>query len=214
MVNMPEYFQISKWWFLISVISWQIFRVARRVQRSWLRLSIRATASAFLAGSLAISFFLSVVLVGCSKTLITSHAPNRSATVRVNETCFFPDCSVDVTSQTHWWTEQRIASRRDCIVNFAHVAWSSDSRVAAVFVDNGDCSSIHVGYDFRTRSVVPFEPLADLVRRSIVKEYSIRPEDLRPYGGDPLEWAHYAGDGKVKPGVEAFRKKYGPDRWP
>ena len=95
-------------------------------------------------------------------------------------------------------------------MNFAHVAWSPDSRVAAIFVDNGYCSSIHEGYNAKTSSIVPFEPLADQVRRSIINEYGVRPDDLVPYGGDPLEWAHYAGDGILRPGVEAFRRKYGP----
>ena len=99
-------------------------------------------------------------------------------------------------------------------MNFAHVSWSPDSRVAGIFVDNGYCSSIREAYDVRTASVVPFEPMADRVRHSIINEYGVSQKDLAAYGGDPLEWAHYPGDGIARPGVEAFRKKYGPDKWP
>ena len=156
---------------------------------------------------------LSLILLlqlGCSKTLITSRAPDHSAIIRVKEMCIFPDCLVSVTAQPGWWTEETIAHRSDCIVNFAHVAWTSDSRVAAIFVDNGYCSSIREAYDVKKPSVTPFDPFADLIRRSIVREYGIHPEDLAPYGGDPLEWAHYPGDGIPRPGVDAFRQKYEP----
>src|SRR5580698_6486120 len=149
---------------------------------------------------LPVLFLVLFLQVGCSKTLIKSLAPDRTATVRVKESCGFPDCVVNVTIQTGWWTEKRIANRTDCIVNFAHVTWSPDSRIAAIFVDNGYCSSIHEGYDVRTASLVPFTPMADQVRRSIIKEYGILPNELAPYGGDPLEWAHYPGDGIARPG--------------
>jgi hypothetical protein len=168
----------------------------------------------YLAWRVVLLFLFALLQAGCSKTLITSRAPNQSAIIRVKEFCGFPDCVVNVTAQTGWWTEKTIAIRRDCIVNFAHVAWSPDSHVAAIFVDNGFCSSIHEGYDLRSSSLVPFTPLADLVRRSIISEYRVRPSELVPYGDDPLEWAHYPGDGIARPGVEAFRKKYGPDKWP
>lgn len=157
---------------------------------------------------------LLILEVGCAKTLITSRAPDRSATVRVTQFCGPPDCRVDIYVQRGWWDEKIVDTRYDCIVNFAHVAWSADSRVAAIFVDNGFCSGIREGYDLTKESLVPFEPLADLVRQSIVKEYGVHPSDLAPYGGDPLEWAHDSGDGIVRPGVEAFRRKYGPDTWP
>ena len=153
---------------------------------------------------------VALVQMGCSsRTLITSRSPDKSATVRVKQFCVFPDCNVDVTIQTGCLTEKRIVSRRVCIINFAHVTWSPDSRVAAIFVDSSYCGSIREGYDVRTASLVPFSPLADQVRRSIINEYGVRPNDLAPYRGDPLEWAHYPGDGIARPGVEAFQKKYG-----
>lgn len=77
-------------------------------------------------------------------------------------------------------------------------------------MDNGYCESIHEGYDLKTASLVPFAPLADQVRRSIIDEYRVRPSELVPYGGDPLQWAHYPGDGNPVPGVEAFRAKHAP----
>lgn len=83
---------------------------------------------------------LCIILAGCSKTLITSKSPNGSITVRVHETSFFPDCSVDVTARSGWFGYTTIAERSDCIVNFAHVAWSPDSRTAAIYVDDRLCS--------------------------------------------------------------------------
>lgn len=153
---------------------------------------------------------LVLLQAGCSKTLITSRAPDGSATIRVKERCLFPDCVVKVSVQTGWWTEKTIDERLDCIVNFAHVTWSPDSRIAAILVDNGACTSIHVGYDLRASSFVPFEPLANRMRQSIIKEYGVRPNDLESFGGDPLEWAHQPGDGSMRPGVDAFQKKYRP----
>lgn len=131
--------------------------------------------------------------------------------MRVKEFCGFPDCVVGASVQTGWWSETTIETRYDYIVRFAHVAWSPDSRVAVIFVDDGFCCSMREGYDVTTGSFVPFEPLADLVRKSIVKEYGVRPSDLAPYRGDPLECAHDPGDGVARPGVEAFRWNYGPD---
>ena len=128
--------------------------------------------------------------------------------MRVKELCTFPDCMVDVTLQTGWWQESALFRRNDCVVNFAHIAWSQDSRYAAIFVDNGFCSSIQVGYDLKSKASVPFPPFADLVRKSITSEYKLRSDDLAPYKGDPLEWAHYPGDGTLRPGMEAFRKKH------
>jgi hypothetical protein len=49
-------------------------------------------------------------------------------------------------------------------------------------------------------STVPFEPLADLVRKSLIAEYRLQPKDLKPYGGDPFEWGHDPGDGVSRPG--------------
>jgi hypothetical protein len=142
--------------------------------------------------------------------LITSQSPDHAATIRVKEFCTFPDCLVTVTLQTGWFTERKIVERSDCFVYFAHVAWSPDSRTAAIFVDNIACSSIHEGYDIKIASVVPFTTVADLMRQSVVREYGVRTDDLAPFGGDPLEWAHYRGDGNVPPGVHAFREKYNP----
>lgn len=157
-------------------------------------------------------FTLLILPVGCSKTLITSRAPNRSATVRVKEFCTFPDCVVSVTVQTGWWPEKTIDGRSRCMTTFAHVAWSPDSRLAAIFVDNSFCSSILESYDLRSSTLLPFLPLADQVRRSIIQEYRIRPADLTPYRGDALEWAHDPGRDESGPGIQAFRKKYRPDR--
>lgn len=150
------------------------------------------------------------LLAGCTKTVITSESPDRSATVRVKEFCGISDCVVTVTVQKGWSTEKSIISRRDCIVNFAHVGWSPDASAAGIFVDNGYCSSIHEGYDLRSSSLVPFAPLAERVRQSIILEYGLRPVDLIPYNGDALKWAHYPGDGIAHPGPTAFRKKYQP----
>ena len=151
-----------------------------------------------------------VASVGCTKTLISSKAPNGSAVVQVKEFCSFPDCIVNVTVQTGWWKTTTIAQRSDCILEFAHVAWSSDSRIAGIYVDNSACSSIHEGYDVKAASRIPFSSVADLVRQSIIREYGVQPADLVPYDGDPLRWAHYpgSGDGGSYVAIEAFRKKY------
>jgi hypothetical protein len=198
---------------LLCVAGWMIFRLIKQVPTRWVQVSIKVVTSVCFTISICLLSLLTLILAACSKTLITSRAPDQSATVRVKQICFFPDCLVNVTVQTGWWTERRIVERRDCIVNFAHVAWSPDSRVAAIFVDNGFCSSIRDAFDMKRQSIIPFEPFADYVRRSIIKEYGLNVNDLTPYRGDPLEWGHYPGDGNARPGIEAFRKKYGPERW-
>ena len=170
----------------------------------------RMTRALAVRFKIALTCCIGIVCSACSKTLITSRAPNQSATVRVKEWYGFPDCVVTVTVQKGWWTEKEIANHGDCIINFAHVAWTPDSRFAAIFVANSYCSSIQQVYDLRTASLVPFKPLADLVRRSIIREYGIRPSELARYRGDSLEWAHYPGDGIPSPGVEAFREKHKP----
>lgn len=110
----------------------------------------RSKHSTILRGRLGLALVAGLTFWGCSKTLITSRAPDGSATVRVLEFCTLADCAVDVTLQLGWRGEHSIVKRSDCIVNFAHVAWSSDSRIAAIYVDNGFCSSIKEGYDVRT----------------------------------------------------------------
>jgi hypothetical protein len=193
-----------------SVSMWIVLRQVRQIKRRWLRLSIQFIPSVSLIVSFLLLMLLGLLQLGCSKTLITSRAPNHSATVRVREFCTFPDCVVEVTVQTGWWAEKSLVNKSDCIVNFAHVAWTQDSRVAAIFVDNGSCASIHEGYDLKAASLVPFAPVADIVRRSIIAEYGVGPGDLAPYGDDVLEWAHYPGDGIARPGPHAFRDKYHP----
>jgi hypothetical protein len=160
---------------------------------------------------IALVFYLCISCGGCTRTLITAPAPNGSATVHVKELCGIADCLIDVTVQKHWWQEEKtVISQTDCVINFAHVAWSPDSRVAAIFVDTGYCHNIQEGYDTHTSSLVPFSPYADLVRGSIIREYGVKPDVLARYHDDPLKWAHYGGDGTGSEGMKAFREKYDP----
>ena len=167
-----------------------------------------ALSFGLFATSAVCLFSLGVLNAACSTTLIASRDPGGFGTVQIEEFCTFPDCVVDVAVHEPWRLEKVIAIRRDCIVNFAHVAWSPDSRFAAVYVGNSFCSSIREGYDFATHSVVPFDPLADVMRESIVKDYGLQPQDLANYGGDALRWAH-DDRGTYPPGTNAFRARYG-----
>lgn len=208
-MDVPAVLSFSKFLFA-PVLAWLVLRSSGRVARKWVRIPAQAVSSLLFGMSVLLLLLTALLQFGCTKTLVVSQAPNRSATARIKEFCTLPDCVVEVTLQTGWLTEKTIVQRSDCVVSFAHVAWSADSRFAAFFVDNLFCSSIHEGYDLKTSSATAFEPLSDLVRRSILEEYRISPEDLTRYGGDPLEWAHYPGDGVPRPGPQAFRQKHDP----
>src|SRR4051812_6585771 len=108
---------------LVSLLAWLVRRIVNRVQLGWLKSLMESITSVLMVGSGALLLLLACLQVGCSKTLITSRAPNRSSTVRVEEYCTLPDCLVAVTVQQGWWPEKPIASRGDCMINFAHVAW-------------------------------------------------------------------------------------------
>lgn len=149
---------------------------------------------------------------GCiSHTVMTVPSPDGSAKAWIHESCGIPDCEVTVYLKSGWLGfAKTIARRSDCHINFAHIAWSADSRTVAVYSDHGWCQHIHEGYDVKRATTIPFAEVAGLVRKSIIREYQLTDADLLPYRGDALLWGSYAGDGNPGPGLSAFARRYRP----
>ena len=158
--------------------------------------------------SRSIALFISLLLcAGCFKSRVHSQSPDGKSAINIRESCGYPDCSVDVLVISGGKSKV-LAWRSDCSIQFAHVAWTPDSRIAGVYVNNAYCKNVQEGYNVTMQRVVPYTEVIGLIRESIVRDYRLRPEDLVPYGGDPLEWTNDLGGTRTAPGQIAFKERY------
>jgi len=105
-----------------------------------------------------------------------------------------------------WPTEEIIAGGNDCVIRFAHAAWSG-TRVA-VFVDGSYCQTIKVAYDTASNRQFTFQHAEPWLREAIIGEYAVTPEELKGNGGDVLAWATYPGDGRPRRSSDEFRRRF------
>ncbi len=68
--------------------------------------------------------------------------------------------------------------------------------------------TVREAFDLVTRKPVPFAEVADTVRRSIKEENRLTAKELKPYLGDPLDWAKRPWSGGGAPGPERFRVRH------
>jgi len=141
-------------------------------------------------------------------TVYKSVSPDKKSELLVQETACFADCALRVVLKRGWHTE-RIASKSDCVVNFAHAEWSG-SNVAA-FVDGSYCGDIRVAYDTKAGRLVDFRSAEPWLRRSIIKAYGVTDSELQSNKGDAFVWATYPGDGHPRRSMDEFRKRF---PWP
>ena len=151
---------------------------------------------------------LFLVLGGCSALvapMYTSAAPDGVRKVMVKESWCFADCAVDVVLAGKW-INRTIASKSDCLVEFAHAAWKGT--VVSVFVDGLWCGKIRVAYDTATGKPVDFASTEDWLRRDIVSAYKITPQELATKDGNVLAWVTYDGDGKARRATREFQARH------
>ncbi|MEP7364283.1 MAG: hypothetical protein ABI972_13600 [Acidobacteriota bacterium] len=152
-----------------------------------------------------------VSLTGCSgivtwRTAYSSAPSYRHDELLVQETnCFPADCEVQVVVQRGWQSQQ-IAHEFDCVIHFAHAAWSGS--VVAVFVDGFYCGQIKVAYDTETKRKVDFESAQAWLKPAIVEAYNVTAEELKANDGDVFKWATYPGDGESRRSVREFGSRF------
>jgi hypothetical protein len=146
---------------------------------------------------------------GCTEltwsTVYTAQSPDSGARIEVQEFLRIgPDSSVRVRLR-HGLRSSTIWRRSDCWFSFAHAAWKGP--VAGVFVDGKICGQIRIAYSLEDRKVIPFEQVAEAVRKSIIREYAVTAEELAEAHGDPLVWATFDQFADNRAALE-FRKRY------
>lgn len=145
-------------------------------------------------------------------TVFVSESPDGRSYVRVVERWTFADFHIQVFHAGAGW-QHKIADKDDCSLKFGHVAWIPDSRRIAIFCNLSYCGDLKMGWDTNARQPIPFEAVAALLRADIAKSYSVSPDDLLRYGGDPIRWATYERDGRPPPGVARFRERHRRAWW-
>jgi hypothetical protein len=147
---------------------------------------------------------------GCER-VYRFDSPQRGVAVVLRETGNFGDSDLELLLAENSTSIIRLAPvRRDCWLDFAHVAWSENSRKVAVYVGDGLCGDTWVAYDRDQRRFLPFTDLAEVMRASLRGTYQLSADRLRPFGGDPLRWATSSGKrgtGTVDPAAQAFRSQ-------
>ena len=145
---------------------------------------------------------------GCTEwrwsTVYAANSPDGALLVKVQKTACFPDCAVRVVLRDRW-RSRTIASASDCVISFAYAAWSG--AVVAVFVDGRSCGQMKAAYDVKRRAHIAFESAEDGVRRGIIADYAVQPDELAKSRGDPLIWATYDQFAPTRASVE-FRRRY------
>jgi hypothetical protein len=151
---------------------------------------------------------LLVMLTGCAgiltwKTVYSSASPDRKASLRVEERACFADCALQI-AVNRGWSSARIAQKTDCVVFFAHAAWSGS--VVAVFVDGVYCGQIRAAYDFASNRVIDFKAAEPWLREAIIRDYGVTAEELKANSGDVFKWATYNNQ-CCNRAVDDFRKR-------
>jgi hypothetical protein len=126
--------------------------------------------------------------VGCWRTVLVAHPPDRKHEIRIKEWCIAPDCGIkaEVTSQ---FPPLKLDQVTDGILLFAHIAWMSDSTKMSILLVNGDGRSIQTAFDTRKRRQIAFSEVEAMTSRSITDTYGLNSSDLQRYGGSAIEWA-------------------------
>lgn len=140
------------------------------------------------------------------QTVYSSTAPAGDASVHVQETGCGADCVVQVVVKQGWRSVQ-VANRTDCVINFAHAAWSGAK--VAVFVDNHYCGPFRVAYDTATGQPIDFALAESWLKADIIRSYAVTSEELRANGGDVFQWATYTGAETAPRSIVEFRKRTG-----
>lgn len=157
--------------------------------------------------ALAFMFF---ILCSCGgiltwKSVYSSIGPDGKSELGVEIKGCLADCAVQVVVKRGWFSE-RIAAGNDCIVTFAHAAWSGTK--VAVFIDGLFCGSIKVAFDTSSGRTIEFRTAEAWLRKSMIESYAVSREELDANGGDVFIWATYPGDGSSRRSMTEFRVRH------
>ena len=104
-----------------------------------------------------------------------------------------------------WFRSTDLApAKQDCILLFAHAAWSADSRRVVFYRRDALCPTVWVAYDRERRTFQPVESMADIMRQSLRDTYQLTDVTLNDWNGDPLEWMQSSSQSAP----EAFRVRF------
>lgn len=159
--------------------------------------AIRAGVSVVLLGTLCGCFLFFFT------TVYSSRSPDGKAEVRVEERCGIADCSVRVVLSRDWPADEVIAWGNDCVITFAHAAWSGTQ--VAVYIDGSTCLQIRVAHDTATNRHVTFKDTEPWLKTAIIREYAVTPGELETNGIDGLRWLGPSGNDRLR---AEFRKRY------
>ena len=117
----------------------------------------------------AILFLFVIIAIGfLGSTPYSSRAPDRLASIKVHEHCFFPDCILEIELSTLTRSID-LGSRSDCYLEFAHAAWREDQ--VAIYVDGGSCSPFLLGYDLAQENRLSCKDVAPWLMESLRESY-------------------------------------------
>jgi hypothetical protein len=163
----------------------------------------------FSVAALLAMIVLSIAELGCGvvawRDLYALNQPAGNRQVRVEEKCGLADCSVQVVVVKGWQSTQ-LVYRRGCNIAFAHAVWIGDQ--VGVFIDGGTCQTIEAAYDFRSNRALAFSSVQGPLGQSLVKDYDVSSEELKPVQGNVFVWASSTSGGVPRPVVDEFRKRY------
>ena len=149
---------------------------------------------------------LTLLSRSCQRVTRLADAPDGTAQVAVIEDPGIGDSLVYIDLREYRFYSKRLTRGADCWLDFAHAAWSPDSRYVSIVANGIICEIPPVTFDRLDRRFVTFRQ--EEVRESIRRRYDLRPRDLAAFQNDPLQWA-LANDNPRR--REAFRKLYPPE---
>lgn len=154
--------------------------------------------------------FFSLVLSGCSgiltwKQVYSSVSPDGKSTLHVDVRSCFADCTIQAVVD-HGWTSHQIVWKSDCIVTFAHAAWSANQ--VGVFVDGFYCGVAKAAFDRQAGRVIEFSSMEAALKNSIIQSYGVTADELREHKGDVFAWATNPGKGSRHRATDEFRQRH------
>jgi hypothetical protein len=146
---------------------------------------------------------------GCER-VYRFEAPDGRGAIVLRESGNFGDSNLELRLFENGKPAVGLApKKRDCWLSFAHATWTERPSKVAVYFGDGLCGDTWVAYDRDHSRFLPFDDMADAMRESLRASYQLSPDDLRPFHGDPLQWATASGkrgSGAPDPAATAFRE--------
>lgn len=177
---------------------------ARRVKPALQSMKVIWPIVAVVSAILAL--LTGVFAITLPSTVYLSSASGGDPTVKVQTSKCFVDCEVRVVARSVHGSFE-LDRDTDCIVTFAHAAWSG--RTAAVYITTAFCKTFRIAYDFTLDDYVDWNSAKAWLAHSIKLEYQLKPKDLEPFDGDVFRFLEQLNQDSVQPwrGPSKFLKR-------